>query len=197
MQLKGINNAQAQTLSEHFKADHPIRPHTVILLQRLAVLQVYQITALCFRQNFDAMNTKCDSLSDPVLTKYHKVLRDDFFAFMFDPTICCDSDSTFRAWFQQRIGYLVHCKLFLYTFDTNFEEDQGEQSVVGKADEGSPVSHILESPDTFAEIVGIPFSKSGMLSEVVSQLIGIIDEMHQHASSLQGLVDTLTAVSKQ
>lgn len=142
------------------------------------------------------MNTKC-VLSDEVLTKYHKVLRDDFFAFMFDPTICgdWDSDSTFRARFQQRIGYLVHCKLLVFTYYTNFEEV--EVSVVGKADEVSPVSHLLESADSVAGIVDAPFSERGMLSEVVPRLIGIIDEMHKQASSLQGMVDILTAVSKQ
>lgn len=144
------------------------------------------------------MNTKC-VLSDEVLTKYHKVLRDDFFAFMFDPTICgdWDSDSTFRARFQQRIGYLVHCKLLVFTYYTNFEEVEVEVSVVGKADEVSPVSHLLESADSVAGIVDAPFSERGMLSEVVPRLIGIIDEMHKQASSLQGMVDILTAVSKQ
>jgi hypothetical protein len=164
---------------------NPFQPLTVILLHRLAVLQVYQITALCFRHNCDTMKVKCASMSDVAVSETFNVLRNDIFAFMFCQE---ESESTLLSMLQERIGYLVHCKLLLYNMKPVAQVQSDKISEV----------EVVSPPDSSETVTGLliaTVAERAMLSRVVPRLKEVIYVLQQQSSILHEIVDNLFDVS--
>lgn len=171
---------------------NPFQPLTAILLHRLAVLQVYQITALCFRHNCDTMKVKCDSMSVVAVLETFNVLRNDIFAFLFCQR---ESESTLLSMLQERIGYLVHCKLLLYNMFPKVavvgaEADKALAEIV-------PVAQVLppDSSETVTGRVIATVEERAMLFRVAPRLKEVIDVLQRQSSILQEMFDNLFDVS--
>ena len=204
LHLKIFNQSKIDSLSTFgrsivFPDDHSVDDKrsvplpesvTMSLFHRVAVLQVYQIAAFCFRDHRDLF---APSSLDKMFAQSFIFLRDNIFRFMFD-SLDFDAfpDVSFLSKFQLRIGYVVHCNFLFASFPEKVALSRTaavHPSCLGLLKEVATEAE--EASESEAEdAVVIPNTSETLLSVSVNNLEAtrLLVEL---ASTLKSIVDNL------
>ena len=188
---------------------------SIKILHRVAVLQVYQIAAFCFRRNFDILQRVCWSTRETPLPEYvyptsFNILRKKMFAFMFEDSVCgpwegdksCKAE--FRKKFQYHIGYDAHCELLFRSLKKTVtvsqpcgqlkETDGGVKD--GLVDTDSDVEELKNKRHVrrygqASETSPAESTSNVLLLQILSKLEATVSTFQGNVSTLQDSVTTL------